>query len=170
MKKRKDFAFPFRVLIGFLLFSIVAITILQVVSRFVFDSPLVWSDELGRFLLIWMVFIGAAIVSYDDKHLGVEMLQEKMSHKTKLITTLIMRVVILAALIITAYSSFELVQVSHSQTSGALEIPFSFWRGAATVGAVLMIIAIIIRTIFDIIDYRNGEYRNSSLIEEEVKE
>ncbi|MBN8201431.1 TRAP transporter small permease [Bacillus sp. NTK034] len=169
MKKRKDLALPLRYLISLSLLAIVVITILQVIARFIFDSPLVWSDELARFLLIWMVFIGAAIVSYDDKHMGIEMLQEKMSHKTKLITSLIMRAVILLALIITVNSSIELVQVSHSQKSGALEIPFSFWRGSASIGCFLMIVFITIRSVYDIQDYRNGNYRNSSILEE-VKE
>lgn len=169
MKKKRDFAYPFRILIGFLLLIIVAITIVQVFYRFAFNSPLTWSDELARFLFIWMVFIGAAIVSYDDKHLGVEILQEKMSHKTKFITSLIMRVVILFALIVTAFSSVELVQIAHSQSSGALEIPYSYWRVSATVGSVLMVIATISRSIIDIKDYYNGDYRNSSIIEEVKK-
>lgn len=169
MKKRRDYALPFRYLISGSLLMIVVITILQVVARFVFDKPLVWSDELARFLLIWMVFIGAAVVSFDDKHMGVEVLQEKMSDKVKLITSLILRVLILLFLTITAVSSIELVKVSHYLASGALEIPFSFWRVSATVGCVLMIIFTIMRSVYDIQDYRRGEYRNSSIIEE-VKE
>jgi TRAP-type transport system small permease protein len=166
MKKRKDLALPLRYLIGGALLVIVIITILQVIARFVFDSPLTWTDELGRFILIWMVFIGAAIVSYDDKHMAVEVVQEKMSPKVKLISSLIMRVMILIFLAITAYSSIELVKVSHYLSSGALEIPFSYWRVAAPVGCILMSIFIIIRSVTDIQDYRNGEYRNSSIVEE----
>jgi len=169
MKKRRDYALPFRYLIGAALLVIVSITILQVIARFVFDRPLIWSDELARFLLIWMVFIGAAIVSFDDKHMGVEILQEKMSPKVKLITSLLMRVMILIFLIITAYTSIELIQVSHYQKSGALQIPNSYWRASATIGSVLMILFIVIRSFRDIVDFRNGEYRNSSIIEEVKK-
>jgi TRAP-type C4-dicarboxylate transport system permease small subunit len=169
MKKRKDFAKPFRYLISIFLLVIVIVTILQVIFRFIFDSPLVWSDELARFTLIWMTFIGAAIVSFDDKHLAVELIQEKLTPKLKLITTLMMRALIIAFLIITAVSSIELIQVSHYLNSGALEIPFSYWRIAAPVGCILMVIFIIIKSVYDLQDYRDGTYKNSSLIEE-VKE
>lgn len=169
MKKRRDYARPFRQLIGISLLIIVIVTILQVIARFVFDRPLIWSDELARFILIWMVFIGAAVVSFDDKHMAVEVFQEKMSPKFKLITSFMMRFLILIFLAITAYSSIELVQVSHYLKSGALEIPFSYWRVAAPVGSVLMIIFIITRSVHEIQDYRAGNYRNSSIIEE-VKE
>lgn len=167
MKKRKDLAAIFRYLIGFLMLVLVVVTIAQVIARFVFSQPLIWSDELARFILIWMVFIGAAIVSYDDKHLSVELFQEKMSPRVKLITSLIMRMIILLFLAVTIYSSIELVKVSHYTKSGALEIPFSFWRVASTVGSSLMFIFVIIRSIYDISDYRNGTYTNSSVIEEE---
>ncbi|NQD66436.1 TRAP transporter small permease [Bacillus haikouensis] len=169
MKKKRDFAMPFRYLIGFSLFIIVVVTILQVIARFVFDQPLVWSDELARFILIWMVFIGAAVVSFDDKHMAVEVFQEKMSPKVKLITSLLMRVLILLFIAITAYSSIELVKVSHYLESGALEIPFSYWRVSATVGLALMFIFILIRSIYDIQDYKKGIYRNSSIVEEVKK-
>ncbi|GLB60310.1 TRAP transporter small permease [Cytobacillus sp. NCCP-133] len=166
MKKRRDYALPFRYIISGSLLVIVVVTILQVIARFIFDKPLVWSDELARFILIWMVFIGAAVVSFDDKHMAVELLQEKMSPKVKLITSLVMRAMILVFLSITAYSSIELVKVSHYLESGALEIPFSYWRVAATVGCVLMFIFIVIKSIHDIRDYRAGQYTNSSIIEE----
>lgn len=156
--KRKDYAKPFRILISVMLLVIVAITILQVIFRFLLDSPFVWSDELGRFLLIWMVFIGAAVVSFDDRHLAVDLIQEKLSPKPKLIINIFIRFLIMIFLVITIYSSIELVQVSHYLKSGALNIPFSYWRVAAPIGALLMIIYTIIRSVIDIQNYRNGNY------------
>lgn len=167
MKKRKDLALVLRYLIGFFMLVLVVVTIAQVVARFVIGQPLIWSDELARFILIWMVFIGAAIVSYDDKHLSVELFQEKMSPKVKLLTSLLMRALILVFLAVTIYSSIDLVKVSHYTKSGALEIPFSYWRVASTVGSALMFIFVIIRSIYDISDFRKGVYTNSSVIEEE---
>lgn len=162
----RDYAKVFRAIIGLLLLVIVSVTILQVIFRFAFDQPFTWTDELGRFLLIWMVFIGAAIVSFDDKHLSVEVLQERMSPKVKLISSLILRVLILGFLLVTIMYSFDLIRVAHMQTSGALPLPNSYWRAAAPVGAGLMIIYIVIRSVLDIRSYRNGTYINQSFIEE----
>lgn len=167
--KERDYAKFFRSFIAIILIVIVSVTILQVFFRFVLDTPLVWSDELGRFLFIWMVFIGAAIVSFDDRHLTVEVIQERMSVKVKLISSIIIRTLIVAFLVITIYSSFDLVRVSHYLTSGALKIPFSYWRVAAPIGSALMIIFIIIRTILDIRSFKNGTFVNRSIIEEAKK-
>ncbi len=169
MKRRRDFALPFRYLISAFLLLIVIVTSIQVFARFIFDRPLVWSDELARFTLIWMVFIGAAVVAFDNKHMAVEIFHAKLSPKINLILSLFMRVLVLIFLFITAYSSIDLIQISHYQHSGALGIPNSYWRVAAPVGCVLMMIFIVIRTIYDIQDYKKGEYRNTSLLEEVKK-
>ncbi len=48
---------------------------LQVFNRYVLGSSLYWSEELGRYLFIWAVYIGCAFVSQQQKHLGVELVQ-----------------------------------------------------------------------------------------------
>ncbi|MGP4105939.1 TRAP transporter small permease [Virgibacillus sp. L01] len=168
MKKRKDMAYFLRYLCSFLLVIIIVITLLQVFCRFVLDSPLTWTDELSRFLLVWMVFLGTAVVSFDDKHLAVNLVQENMSARTHLVTTLIMRTVIITFLAIVIYTSIEVVMVAHYQKTGALEIPFSFWRAAAPVGSLLMIIYTLIRSINDIKDFKAGSYNDNDLREEEL--
>ncbi|MFC7319317.1 TRAP transporter small permease [Halobacillus campisalis] len=170
MKKRKDLAKYLRYVTAFLLFGIVFVTILQVFFRFVLDSPLTWTDELGRFLLVWVVFLGVGVVSLDDRHLAVNMLQEYMPPIVQLITSFIIRAVIIVFLVIVIYSSQEVIAAAHSNTTGALDIPYSWWRIAAPVGSGLMIIFTIIRSVYDFLDFRNGVYQTNSTTEEEVKE
>ncbi|SES26420.1 TRAP transporter small permease [Salipaludibacillus aurantiacus] len=161
MKKHRDAAFFLRYLCSFFLLAIVLITLAQVFSRFVLNSPFIWADELSRFLLVWMVFIGVGAVSFDDRHLAVNLFQEMMSPKVKLISDIIMRGIIIIFLIVVAYTSIDIVVAAHNSSTGALSIPFSFWRVAAPVGAVLMIVFTIIRTINDIKDYRTAETEHS---------
>ena len=52
-----------------LLFIVIMFTtVAGVFFRYVVGTPLIWSDELARFSLIWMVFLGAGVVSFKDKH------------------------------------------------------------------------------------------------------
>ncbi|SFD88730.1 TRAP-type C4-dicarboxylate transport system, small permease component [Lentibacillus persicus] len=162
MEKRKDFAKILRYIVVVLLLAIVFITLLQVFFRFVLDSPLVWTDELSRFLLIWMVFLGAGIVSFDDKHLAVNVLQENMPPRIKLISDLIVRSVIVIFLGILIYTSIDIVAAAHYNRSGALEIPFSYWRVSITVGSILMIGYTVLRSVLDIRDFRSGTYGDDS--------
>jgi tripartite ATP-independent transporter DctM subunit len=40
-----------------------------VVSRYVFDSPLMWTDELGAFLFLWLAMLGTVVALRNDGHM-----------------------------------------------------------------------------------------------------
>ncbi len=40
-----------------------------VVSRYVFDSPIMWTDELGTFLFLWLAMFGAVVALRRDGHM-----------------------------------------------------------------------------------------------------
>ena len=39
------------------------------VSRYVFDSPLIWTDELANFLFLWLAMLGTVVALRDDGHM-----------------------------------------------------------------------------------------------------
>src|SRR5438045_8497956 len=49
----------------------------QVVSRYVFDRPLVWSDELARYLFVWCAFLGWIVAARRRSHLAIGVLAER---------------------------------------------------------------------------------------------
>ncbi|WP_316859915.1 TRAP transporter small permease [uncultured Cohaesibacter sp.] len=51
-----------------------AIIFMQVITRYVFGFSLEWSEELARFLFVWVVFLGSALIMGEDGHLAVELL------------------------------------------------------------------------------------------------
>jgi C4-dicarboxylate transporter DctQ subunit len=52
---------------------------IQVFSRFVFDLPLVWSEELARFVFIWLVYISISLAAKHNSHLKMEIGQKILS-------------------------------------------------------------------------------------------
>jgi TRAP-type transport system small permease protein len=51
----------------------------NVVLRYAFNSGIMWSEELSRFLFIWLCFTGAIGALKDNEHLGVDALIKKLS-------------------------------------------------------------------------------------------
>ncbi|WP_263773100.1 TRAP transporter small permease [Propionivibrio soli] len=51
----------------------------NVVLRYGFNSGIVFSEEVSRFLFVWMVFLGSVLMLKDNGHLGVHTLTKKMS-------------------------------------------------------------------------------------------
>jgi TRAP-type C4-dicarboxylate transport system permease small subunit len=58
---------------GLMIFLVVILT-LQVLSRYVFNAPLDYTEEASRFGLIWLVFIGSAYAAYLNEHFVVRLL------------------------------------------------------------------------------------------------
>ncbi len=55
----------------------------NVVLRYAFNSGITWSEEMARFLFIWLILIGAISTLKDNQHLGVDMLVKRLSKTGK---------------------------------------------------------------------------------------
>ena len=65
-----------------LLFGVIAcIMFTQVVFRYVFNNSLSWSEELIRFLFVWLTFLGGALAIKDNTHIAVEFFIERLPVK-----------------------------------------------------------------------------------------
>ena len=56
----------------------------QVLSRYLFVIPAAWTEELARFLLIWIGMLGAAFAYRSGSHLGLDILPAKLQGKSKI--------------------------------------------------------------------------------------
>ncbi len=54
------------------------LTFANVIGRYVFHHSIGFSEELCRFLFVWVVFLGAAIIIKDNGHVAVEFLSQKL--------------------------------------------------------------------------------------------
>ena len=52
--------------------------LLGVFSRKILGDQIRWTEELARFLLVWISFLGGALAYIADKHLGVDLLVERL--------------------------------------------------------------------------------------------
>ncbi len=57
---------------------LVVVVLAGVFSRWLLGDQYRWSEELARFLLVWISFLGGAIAYIDDKHLGVDLLVNRL--------------------------------------------------------------------------------------------
>ena len=47
----------------------------QVLWRYVFNDPIYWSEELARYLFVWLTFLAASMAFRDHKHMAVDLIQ-----------------------------------------------------------------------------------------------
>jgi TRAP-type C4-dicarboxylate transport system permease small subunit len=110
-----------------LLFAgMIASAMLQVVARYVFNSPFTWSEELSRYLFIWLSFLGAWWAWIRREHLGIDALPHMLPVQLRRhLLRLIELSVLVFALASMVYGQ-RILQVSIRQPSAVLWVPM-FW-------------------------------------------
>ncbi|MEO0331451.1 MAG: TRAP transporter small permease [Bacteroidota bacterium] len=118
-----------RWLLVILMAAIVIDVTIQVVSRYLFQSPFSFTDELAGFLLIWVGLLGSAYATGEKQHLAIDLISGGMSPQRKRqLDILINVIVVLFALGVLGVGGFWLVYTSFlfGQISAALELPLGY--------------------------------------------
>jgi TRAP-type C4-dicarboxylate transport system permease small subunit len=111
-------------LIGmFLLLSLCAVIIANVIARFVFNYGLVWSDEIARYSLIWITFIGSAVLVRFGQHIAIDILEAKMPEKLRHFSHFITHIIITIVAIILIWQGITQVVRQYVQVSPATGLP-----------------------------------------------
>jgi TRAP-type C4-dicarboxylate transport system permease small subunit len=114
-----------RVLVTLMILIVLSVS-WQVFSRYLLQTPSSTSEEIARFLLIWISMIGAVYCYRTKAHLGLNILTNKMKAKQKKNAELLSHVLIFcfSALVLVVGGS-QLVNLSYHpvQTSPALNLP-----------------------------------------------
>jgi len=109
--------------------SILLTVIWQVVSRYILKDPASATEELSRFILIWIGILGAAYAYRQHAHLGFNLIVERQSRKVKrLLLTFVEIIVIIFCALVMLYGGSELVLLTLEleQISAALGVKMGF--------------------------------------------
>jgi len=130
---------------GFLTILMILMTIdvlWGVFTRYVLANQASWSEELARFLLIWIGILGAAYASGQKMHLAIDLLSPKLNAQNKkTIELLIKGLIILFAFLVLVVGGSRLIYISHTlgQTSAALRLPMTIVYGVLPISGLLII-------------------------------
>ena len=116
-------------ILAFLMAAMVLNVIWQVASRYIFASPSNFTDELSRYLLIWVSLLGASYVAGKKLHLAIDILPEKLEgKKERNLNILINTLVALFALFVMVWGGINLMYITLKleQKSSALNIPLGY--------------------------------------------
>jgi C4-dicarboxylate transporter DctQ subunit len=114
----------------------------NVVLRYVFLAPIYWAEEFVRYLMVWMIFIGASQVTLWGGHVAVDIVPRALSKRGNAILALIVNIVCILFCVILAWLSVKQVMrvMRAGQVSPALEIPMWIAYLSIPAGTVLMLI------------------------------
>ncbi len=108
---------------GILAGVMVAVIFLQVVFRYALQSSLAWSEELGRYLLVWVAMIGASIGVQKRTHFGLEILKKALPEKMQSSLLAVISFMMLVFCIILSIEGVVFVFSTFDHTSSAMDLP-----------------------------------------------
>lgn len=147
-KEPIDLFLPVRWIVSAMLVTVVTVTLLQIVMRYAFNAPLIWSEEFVRLVIVWITFIGASVVCYDGRHLNVEVFFKAAPAPVRAGLRVFNALVSLAFLAVLGWHSLTLVKIDMMQDMSALPLKIGHIRLAATVGCLLMFLGILARIFY----------------------
>lgn len=111
-----------------------------VLTRYVTESPAVWTTELSGIMFTWVVYIGAMTAMRDNRHIRVTLLVDLLPDMAQTITKKAGDIITIAFLAYVTYLSFVMMQQGATRPSPVLRIPFSFVYLATTISFATMTI------------------------------
>lgn len=120
----------------------------QVFSRYVLNAPSTMTDEMARFLFIWVGLMGAAYTLGKKRHLAIDLLSMKLEHKPDkqaLLHLIINTISIIFAVVIMIYGggSLMLKTLANGQISPALGIEMGAVYAAIPLSGLFMFLYLI---------------------------
>ncbi len=114
----------------------------QVFTRFILRDPSSFTEELARFLLIWIGLLGAAYALRTKAHLGIDiLLQRSVGTQKKVVEVVVYGFIILFAFFIMILGGYRLVYITLklNQLSAAMGIKMGYIYLVLPISGVLMI-------------------------------
>ncbi|MFC1799038.1 TRAP transporter small permease [Thermodesulfobacteriota bacterium] len=109
-----------------LMVALLLLAFVNVALRYVFSYPLHWSEELIRFIFLWVVMLGATVgVARGGVHISIDFFYDKFPYKLQLIFKLVINVIIFLFLTVFFYYALKILMVTYDQPSLTLDIPMS---------------------------------------------
>jgi TRAP-type transport system small permease protein len=125
-------------LIGVILALMVVLVFGNVVLRYGFNSGITVSEEVSRYLFIWLTFVGAVIAMHEHAHLGVDSLLQALPRKGKLFCVVASDLLMLGAVVLLFHGSWKQTVINMETKSPVSEVPLALIYVAGLVASVMM--------------------------------
>jgi len=113
-------------ILAILLALMVIIVFSNVIGRYFLESSLAWSEEISRFLFIWLVFFGAVLAYINDEHLALDLLVKALPKKVSQVIAVIGNLLVIYALSLITIGGYKITMENWTWLSPAIEIPYAY--------------------------------------------
>ncbi len=146
------------IIVGIIFVSIVVLVFSAAFFR-QFDKPIVWADDIAKFLFSWAAFLGADVAMRHSRLVGVDILVRKLPAKTAKFLQIVVFLIIIALLVSFVYYGITLSIESADRSFQTLsKFSYSIVTVSLPVSSLLMILTASLKISKILKNFKNDEY------------
>ena len=123
----------------------IVVLLAGIISRYVFHSPIIWTDELAGMLFLWLAMLGSVIALQRGEHMRMTAITAMMSPRARAFLDVVAIAAPLAFLLLVLHPAYEFAADEADVTTPALDISNAFRAAALPVGIGLMALVALLR-------------------------
>ena len=123
-----------------LLFLLIATPLAQIVMRSVFNVPMSGAEELARYFMICLVFLGAPLVTLSGGQIAMEEFQALIPARPRWWLQLLIEVAGIALFLLIAVATAVTIRNNMSNQTATLEMPFWLFMAPLAVGSLMLMV------------------------------
>lgn len=126
--------------IAFALFWLMAFVVfLQFFSRYVLNSSFSWTEEIARYLLMWVTFVGSAVAMRRRNHIAVEVLHQFVPAPALRLLNFLIDVVVLGFVALLVWYAWQVTERMEIQRMTVFDLSMNIVYGGVLLGCLLML-------------------------------
>jgi len=142
---------------GAMLVALCLMTFIQVIMRFVFRHALSWSEELTRYLFVWIVFLGVNLGIRDNIEIRLDIIDAIVKGKAMKVIRILRYILTVVVICGALFASFYLVKVGRLAKSPTMQIPMYLVYIVFPVGFTLDVVEVIRKIVQEIKSWNDPE-------------
>lgn len=118
---------------------------IEVILRYCFGHTLFFTEELSRYIMIWIVFLGTALAMYEKGHISIDVLTSKLPLKYKALCEIFSQIVVIAFCAVLIAEGIRILPMQLDQYAISVDITLFWFYLAIPVGGILSVILLLPR-------------------------
>lgn len=112
----------------------------QVLTRYLMSAPLEWTEEIARFMFIYVALLGSAICVKQMSHINMDLVLVRVSPKTQWAMKVFVAVASIVFFAIMSWSGVEITAATMAQYAPATDLPMGYVYASVPISGLLMLI------------------------------
>jgi len=127
--------------VGILLLAAMFVVVcLQIFSRFVIQSPIPWTEEVGRYLFVWASFLGAAVLVGRGEHFSIDFIAQALPPRGRRVLRLGVTILVVGFALVMVIYGYRVSRRLLSASSPILQLSLGIVYGIIPVSGLYMLL------------------------------